>query len=46
MITVEKSGIVAEEVKRRAGNRVISDMSYKEWENWKKGLEMLTKMVL
>ena len=36
MITVEKSGIVAEEVKRRTENEVVSDMTYKEWEEWKK----------
>ena len=36
MITVEKSGIVAEEVKRRARNEVIPNMTYKEWEQWKK----------
>lgn len=34
---MKKSGIVAEEVKRRTGNEVISDMSYKEWEQCKKG---------
>jgi SPP1 gp7 family putative phage head morphogenesis protein len=36
MITVEKESIVAEEVKRRAENEVISNMTYKEWEQWKK----------
>jgi hypothetical protein len=35
MITVEKSGIVAEDVKRRAGSEVIPDMTYKEWKKWK-----------
>ena len=36
MITVEKSGIIAEPIERRAGNEIIPDMSYKEWEEWKK----------
>lgn len=39
MITVEKSGIVAEEVKIQTEDGIISDMSFKEWKNWKKGLE-------
>lgn len=43
MVTVEKSGIVAEPLERRARDpetgewEVISDMTYEEWENWKKG---------
>lgn len=45
MITVEKSGIVAEPLERRARNpetgewEVISDMNYEEWEKWKKAQE-------
>lgn len=45
MVTLEKSGIVAEPLERTARNpetgewENISEMSYKEWESWKKAVQ-------
>lgn len=45
MITVEKSGIVAEPFERRARDpitgewEIISDMNYNEWAEWKKSID-------